>query len=272
MASIQQLIKLDLNNIPSFTKEHLGDYKLYFEVFSDSNLVKIVYINYYFNLFNPSFQSDFLLYNYKIFSHDDDFRSHNKHRSYIYISDNIKDFSFYETKEIIINKIKATNKNLFCKVEEIENLSFKEAELNNSNNQVSLLVTLFNDYYLGHYEYNLYFSNGWVLTYDVYNFTCAYLPTSIENSELEFVLFYAKPDFSIVELVGTIDGTNIHFQKINSKASSTEYPLLSFKYSVIEADKEYIHMGNRISIVITYKRNKNINGEIRLDEMEIAGS
>lgn len=60
--------------------------------------MKTVYINYYFNLFNPSFHSYFLIYNYKIFSKNEDFRVHNKNRSYIYISDNIDDISFYETK------------------------------------------------------------------------------------------------------------------------------------------------------------------------------
>ena len=61
----------------------------------------------------------------------------------------------------------------------------------------------------------------------------------------------------------------IRFQKIYSKAGTTKYPLNSFKYSIKGDDLYYLSRADRLSVHMTYKKNENVNDEIKLGEINI---
>ena len=205
--------------------------------FESSRANKIIYVNSYFNIFETYFKSDFPVYNYKVLGSRSDFRSSNQTYilSCIFFSDKESDLSFYQNKGLQINQITAKNKNAFCKVEEVKNLAFK-AQLNLTLNKVGFYITLFNDYYLGHYEYTFYFSNGWVLTHDVYNFTCCHVSMNSQGAAYNFFFFGPKSDFAPVDITAQVDGKVVHLIPQDHIASSTEYPLHHFKYGVSEED------------------------------------
>ena len=124
LASIEQVIKVDMANRLPFTKDNLGGYKLFYESSQEN---KIIYVNHFFNLLDGYFETHFPIYDYKVLDNKADFRTDNKPEASdcIFFSGTASDYDFYQSKKYQILQITAKNKNAFCKTEEIKNLAFR---------------------------------------------------------------------------------------------------------------------------------------------------